>query len=47
MAPTIPIATQKMATQIEDESLPWYLDNTVIDPEKVEVLQYKNLMKAK
>ena len=32
MAPTIPIAMQKMAMQIEDQPLPWYLVKTVIYP---------------
>ena len=47
MAPTILMATHNMATQIEDEPLPWYLVNTVIDPETEEVLQYKDPIKSK
>ena len=35
MAPTIPTATHKIATQIEDELLPWYLFNAVIDTDTV------------
>ena len=46
MAPTILMATHNMATQIEDEPLPWYLVNTVIDTYTREVLQYKYLMKS-
>ena len=47
MAPEISIATHKMSTKIEDEPLPWYLVNTVIDPETEEVLQYKDPIKSK
>ena len=36
-----------MATQIEDEPLPWYLDNADIGTCTVEVMQYEDLMKAK
>ena len=46
MAPTILMATHNMATQIEDEPLPWYLVNTVIDTYTGEVLHYKYLMKS-
>ena len=47
MAPTIPMAMHKTATQIGDEPLPWYLVNTVIDPDTGEVLKYNDLMKEK
>ena len=33
MAPNIPISTHNMDTQIEDGLLPWYLSNTVVDPD--------------
>ena len=33
-----------MAAQIEDEPLPWYLVNAVIDTDTWEILQYKYLM---
>ena len=45
MATTIPMAMHNMAPQIEDETLPWYLFNSVIDPETVEFLQYKYIIK--
>ena len=32
MAPSIPIATHKTATQIEYETLTWYFVNAGIDP---------------
>ena len=38
MVPTIPMVMHNMATQTEDEPLPWYLVNTVIDPDTEEVL---------
>ena len=44
MVPTITIATYNMAAQIEDEPLPWYLVNAVIDTDTWEILQYKYLM---
>ena len=46
MALTTPIKMHKMATKIEDEPLPWYLVNTIIDPETGEDLQYKDIMKS-
>ena len=47
MVPTIPISTHNMATKIEDEPLPWYLFNALIDLYTGEILQYKYLMKLK
>ena len=47
MAPKIPISTHNMATKSEYEPLPWYLSNTVVDPETGEILQYKDLLQAK
>ena len=47
MAPNIPISTHNVDTQIEDEPLPWYLSNKVVDPDTGEILQYKYLMQAK
>ena len=47
MAPTIPIVRQDMAKQIEDEPLPWYLVNAVINPGTGEVLQYNDLIHSK
>ena len=38
MAPTIPIETHNMATKIEDEPLPWYLVNALIDPYTGDIL---------
>ena len=39
MAPTIPIATHNMPTQIEDETLPCHVVNGIVDPDKEEILQ--------
>ena len=39
MSPTIPITTRNIATQIEDEPLPWYLINPVIDTDTGGILQ--------
>ena len=36
-----------MAPQIEDEPLPWYLVNTVIDPKKGVILHYKEQKQGK
>ena len=47
MVPTIPISTHNMATKIEDEPLPWYLVNEVVDSYTWEILHYKYLMPAK
>ena len=47
MAPSIPIATHKTATQIEYETLTWYFVNAGIDPQTGEVLQYRDLTKEK
>ena len=38
MVPTIKIATNNMATQIEDETLPWYFFNVVIYPDTGNIL---------
>ena len=47
MPPTILIATHNMSTKIEDEPLPWYLVNEVVDSYTWEILHYKYLMPAK
>ena len=47
MVTKIPMATHKIATQIEDEPLPWNLVNVVVDPDTGEILQYKDLIKVK
>ena len=47
MEQTILMVTHNMDIQIEDEPLPWYLVNTVIDQETVEVLKYKDIMESK
>ena len=47
MDPTITMASLQMVTQVEYEPLPWYLANTVNDPDKEEILQCKDLMQAK
>ena len=44
MVPTIKIATNNMATQIEDETLPWYFFNVVIYPDTGNILQWKYLI---
>ena len=44
---TIPIATHDMAYQIEVETLPWSLFNSVVNPYKGVILQYKDLMHSK
>ena len=47
MVPKITIAMHKIATQIEDETLPWYLVNTFIDTDTGEFLKYKYIMTSK
>ena len=47
MAPTITTATYNMATQIEDEPLPWYLVNAVVGTETEEIIQYNDLIQTK
>ena len=39
MAPTIPMATHNMATNIEDENLPCYISKTVVDTYTGDILQ--------
>ena len=39
MTPAITIATHNTDTQIEDEPLPWYLINAIIDPDTGGILQ--------
>ena len=39
MAPTIPIEMNNMATQIDDEPLPWYLVNAVIDTDTEDIIK--------
>ena len=36
-----------MATQIEDEPLPWYLVNAVVGTETEEIIQYNDLIQTK
>ena len=43
MALTVPKETHNMATKIEDEPLPWYLVNTVIDTDIGDILKYKDI----
>ena len=47
VAPTITIVTHNMATQIEDEPLPRYLNNAVIDTNTGNTLQKIFRMKSK
>ena len=47
IAPTIPIETHNISTKMEDEPLPWYLVNTVIDTETGDILQYKYKIQSK
>ena len=44
MAPTIPMATHNMATNIEYKNLTCYLSKTVVDVGTGDLLQYKDLM---
>ena len=39
MAPTIPMATHNMATNIEDDNLPCYISKTVVDTYTGDILQ--------
>ena len=39
MGPTVTIAIHNIATKIEDEPLPWYLFNVVIDIDTRDILQ--------
>ena len=47
MSPIITKATHYMATQIEDEPLPWYLVNAVIDTDTGDIIRYKDIMQYK
>ena len=47
MDPQIPTTTHSTAKKTEDESLPWYLLNNIVDPYTGAILQYKDLMQPK
>ena len=47
MTPKILITTHDTAKKIEDEPLPWYLFNAIVEPDAGDILQYKDIIQSK